>query len=403
VAVGAAEGGGCAEVRRMKIPLTYSVRSLVHRPATSLATALGIAFVVLTFVGMLALANGFRATLISTGRADNALLLRKGADGEISSGIGRDAAAIVRSLPEVARLGDGRPLATGDVYVVVAKPRYNGSETHMPVRGVGAEALAVRDEVRVVAGRLFEPGRAEVIVGKGLVGRMRDTELGDRLRFGQQDFTVVGHFAAGGGAFESEVWGDAESMMNVFRGPVYQSITLRLAGAASVEALQARIDADPRLQLQVKRESDFFAEQSSMLGAVLRFMAFFVTAIMAVGAVFGAINTMDSLVAGRTREIALLQTLGFRPRSVMASFLVEAVFLALVGGLLGCLLALPINGIQTSTTNWQSFGELTFAFRVTPDILLQGMLFAAAMGLVGGLLPARRAARQGVAVALRRE
>jgi len=386
----------------MKIPILYNIRSVLRRPATSLATALGVAFVVLTFVGMLALANGFRAALVSTGRPDNVFLLRKGADAEISSGISREHAAIVRSFPEIARLPDGRPIATADVFVVVSKPRLDGSETHMPVRGVGPEAFAVRDEVRIIAGRNFEPGHAEVIVGRGLVGRMRDVEIGDKIRFGQQDFTVVGHFEAGGSAFESEVWGDAESLMNVFRGPVYQSMALRLADPAAFDAVKARIEGDPRLELQVKRESDFFAEQSNFLSAVLRFIAFFITAIMAIGAVFGAINTMDAMIAARAREIALLQTLGFKRRSIMASFLAEAVVIALAGGVLGCLLALPINGIQTSTTNWQSFGELTFAFRVSPEILLQGMIFAGVMGLVGGFLPARRAARQGLAAGMRR-
>ena len=387
----------------MKIPLIYNVRSVLHRPVTSLATALGIALVVVTFVGMLALANGFRAALISTGRPENLLVLRKGADSEISSGISREQAAVLRSFPGFAKLPDGRPMATADVLVVVSKPRLNGTETHLTVRGVGSEATSVRDEVRIVEGRMFAPGRAEVVAGWGRVGRMRDVELGDRLRLGQQDFTVVGHFAAEGGAFESEVWGDAETLMPVFRGPVYQSMALRLADPAAFDAAKARIEGDPRLQLQVKRESEFFAEQSALLSSILRFIAVFVTSIMAVGAVFGAINTMDAMVAARGREIALLQTLGFRPGSVLASFLLEAVFLALAGGLLGCLLALPINGIQTSTTNWQSFGELTFAFRVTPGILLQGLAFAVFMGLLGGFLPARRAAKQVVALGLRRE
>jgi putative ABC transport system permease protein len=386
----------------MKIPVIYNIRSVLRRPATTAATALGVAFVVLTFVGMLALANGFQTALVSTGRADNLFVLRNGADGEISSSISRDQVAILRALPGVARLPDGQPVATADVFVVVAKPRLNGTETHMPVRGVSPEAIGLRD-IRITAGRSYEPGRAEVIVGRGMVGRMRHVELGDRLRLGQQDFTVVGHFEAGGGAFESEVWGDAETLMPVFRGPVYQSATFRLADPAGFDAVRARIEADPRLQLQVKRESDFFAEQAGMLTSVLRFIAFFVTAVMAVGAVFGAINTMDAMVAARGREIALLQTLGFRQRSVLASFLLESVFVALIGGTIGCLLALPINGIQTSTTNWQSFGELTFAFRVTPIILLQGLAFAVVMGLIGGLLPARRAARQVIAAGLRRE
>jgi putative ABC transport system permease protein len=250
---------------------------------------------------------------------------------------------------------------------------------------------------------MYEPGSAEVIVGRGLVGRMRDTSIGNKLRFGQQDFTVVGHFEADGSVYESEVWGDAEPLMSVFRGPVFQSITLRLSNAGAFNGLKARVEGEPRLQLTPKRESDFFAEQSSMLGTVLRFMAFFVTIIMATGAIFGAINTMDAMVAARGREIALLQTLGFKPRSVMVSFLIEAMFLALIGGVLGCLLALPINGIQTSTTNWQSFGEVTFAFRVTPAILVQALVFAVFMGLVGGLLPAWRASRQVVALGLRRE
>ena len=386
----------------MKIPLIYNIRSVLNRPATSLATALGIGFVVLTFVGMLALANGFRAAMISTGRPDNVMLLRKGADSEISSGISREHAAIVRSLPEVAKLPDGRPIASADAYVVVAKPRLDGTETHMPVRGVSAEVFELRDEVRIVDGRSFEPGRAEVIVGRGLVGRMQDVEIGSTIRFGQQEFTVVGHFEADGSAFESEVWGDAETLMSAFRGPVYQSVTVRLADPNAFDALVARIEGDPRLQLQAKRESEFFAEQAQFLGSTLEFIAFFVTIVMSIGAVFGAINTMDAMVAARAREIAVLQTLGFQRRSVLASFLVEALVIALAGGVLGCLLALPINGIETSTMNWQSFGELTFAFRVSPKILLQGMIFAAVMGLIGGFLPARRAAKQGLAAGMRR-
>jgi len=386
----------------MKIPLIYNIRSVLHRPATSLATALGIGFVVLTFVGMLALANGFRSAMISTGRPDNVMLLRKGADSEISSGISREHAAIVRSLPEVAKLPDGRPIASADVFVVVAKPRLDGSETHMPVRGVSPEAFELRDEVRIVDGRSFEPGRAEVIVGRGLVGRMQDVEIGSTIRFGQQEFTVVGHFEADGSAFESEVWGDAETLMSAFRGPVYQSVTVRLADPNAFDALVARIEGDPRLQLQAKRESEFFAEQAQFLGSTLEFIAFFVTIVMSIGAVFGAINTMDAMVAARAREIAVLQTLGFQRRSVLASFLVEALVIALAGGVLGCLLALPINGIQTSTVNWQSFGEVTFAFRISPKILLQGMIFAAVMGLIGGFLPARRAAKQGLAAGMRR-
>ena len=387
----------------MKIPFIYNVRSMLHRPSTTVATAVGIALVVVTFVGMLALANGFRSAMVATGRPDNVLVLRDGADAEISSGISRETAQILRTFPEFARLPEGPAMATADVVVVLSKPRVNGTETHMPIRGVGPEAPAVRNEFRIVEGRMFEFGRAEVVTGIGLVGRMQNVEIGDRLQLGQQAFTVVGHFEAGGGAFESEVWGDAETLMPVFRGPVYQSMTLRLADPEGFERAKARIEGDPRLQMQVKRESEFYEEQSAMLSTVLRFIAIFVTSIMAIGAVFGAINTMDAMVAARGREIALLQTLGFRPGSVLSSFMIEAILLALAGGVLGCLLSLPINGIRTSTTNWQSFGELTFAFRITPQILALGLGFAVLMGIVGGFLPARRAAKQVVAVGLRRE
>ncbi|MBI4546244.1 MAG: ABC transporter permease [Gemmatimonadetes bacterium] len=388
----------------MRIPLLYSVRSLLHRPATSASTALGIALVVLTFVGMLALAQGFQAAMIETGRPDNVFVIRAGSDAEMNSGLGRDGAAILKALPEVAPAVNGQPLASADVYVVVARPRTGtGSMAHVPVRGVDFTSFELRDFVRVVEGRPFRQGQPEVVVGRGLVGRIEGLELGERVRFGQQDFTVVGYFTAGGSAFESEVWGENEQLMSVLRGPFYQSLTFRLSDPAVFQGVKQKLKADPRLNLDVYRESDYFAGQSEQLARVLRFLAFFVTWIMALGAIFGAINTMDALVGYRAREIALLLTLGFRPRSVLATFLFEAVLLSLAGGVLGLVLALPINGITTSTTNWQSFAEIVFQFRITPAILLQGLAFAAVMGLLGGFLPARRASRQVIAQALRGE
>lgn len=387
----------------MKIPIIYNVRSVLRRPATSASTAAGIALVVLTFVGMLALANGFRAALIETGRPDNVLVLRGGADAELSSGISRQNASIIKALPYVARAADGRPLASADVFVVVTMDRFDGSQANVPVRGVDFEAFELRNDIRVVEGRMIEPGRPEVVVGKGLAGRVEGAAVGDRMRFGQREWTVVGVFEAGGGAFESEVWGENELLMTAFRGPVYQSVTFRLADPAQFDEAVAALRDDPRLEVDVYRESEFYAGQSELLGNILRFLAIFVTSIMAVGAVFGAVNTMDAMVRNRTREIAVLLTLGFRPRSVLASFLLESLIIALVGGVIGCLLALPINGITTSTTNFQSFAELVFAFRITPGILAQGLVFAAVMGVLGGFVPARRAARQAIATALRME
>ncbi len=388
----------------MKIPFVYSLRSLLRRPTTSAATTAGIAMVVLTFVGMLAMAEGFRSVLAGTGRRDNVTLLRAGSDSELMSVITIADAATIKALPDVARAADGQPLATADVYVVVGRQRKEGKgQAQVPVRGVDPVAFRVRDNVRIVAGRSFQPGRPEIIVGKALASRVAGLEIGRTQRFGQRDFTIVGQFTADGSAFESEMWGENRQMMDVFRGAMYESLTFRLADSARFDEVKRAIRADPRFDLDVYREADFFAGQSEGITSVLRFLAFFVTAIMAIGAIFGAVNTMDALVAYRTREIALLLTLGFKPRSVLASFLAEALLLALVGGLIGVLLALPINGIHTSTMNTQSMAEVVFRLRVSPAIALQGLVFAAVMGLLGGFLPARRASRQVIAQALRGE
>ena len=248
---------------------------------------------------------------------------------------------------------------------------------------------------------MFAPGTDEVIVGRRIAPRFADCAIGDKLRFGQRDFTVVGHFSAGGASFESEIWGDNAVLMPVLRGDVFQSVTFRMRDPARFAALKRQIEGDPRLGVDVHRESDFYAEQAGLLAGLIRFMGVFITLIMAVGAVFGAMNTMFAAVRARTREIATLQILGFSPWSVMVSFMLESLFLALLGGALGCLLALPINGIVTSTTNFSSFSEVAFAFRITPKALLAGLIFAAGMGLVGGFLPSLAAARRPLARSVR--
>lgn len=388
----------------MSIPIAYNIRSLRQRPATAASTAVGIALVVVTFIGMLALANGFRTAMVRTGRDDNVFLVRKGADSELTSAISRDNAAIIRALPQVARDSDGRPLATSDLYVVVTMARADddGSQANVPVRGVDAMALKVRDQVHITEGRLFEPGRPEIVVGRAIAGRVAGLAVGDVVTLGTGSFTVVGQFTADGGAFESEIWGENEQLMGVFRGPVFQSMAFRLADPAGFDAAKAAVEADPRLSVEARREAEFFEGQSTLFASILRFLAFFVTGIMAIGAIFGAINTMDTLVSARTREIALLLTLGFKPRSVLATFLFEALLLAAVGGIIGCLISLPLHGVTTSTTNFQSFAELAFSVRLSPAILAQGFAFALVMGLIGGFLPARHAAKQVIAEALRK-
>jgi ABC-type lipoprotein release transport system permease subunit len=389
----------------MAIPLQYNLRNVLQRPIATLTTAIGVALTVTIFIGALALAAGFRKVLVSTGSPDNAVALRKGADSEISSGVSREAVSIIRSHPGVATGPDRRPLATADLVVVTNKDRKGqAGSSNVTVRGVDPAAASVRGTVRVVEGRMFEPGSDEVVVGQSIVGRFQNLELGERVRFQQRDFTVVGHFEAGGAAFESEIWGDAAVLGPALdREGVFQTVTFRLAdpSEAAFEALKRELESDPRLQVQVKRERDFFAEQSATFTALVTGIGVFITAIMAVGAIFGAANTMFAAVGARTREIATLLVLGFRPGAVMISFIAESIVIALIGGVLGCLLALPINGIRTSTTNFSSFSELAFAFQVTPQALMAGMIFAFFMGLLGGFFPALRAARQPLAAALR--
>jgi ABC-type lipoprotein release transport system permease subunit len=385
----------------MAIPIAYNLRNITQRPISTLATALGIGLVVAVLIGTLALANGVRAALRATGSPENAIALRKGADSEISSGISRDQANILRAHPAIAREG-GRPLVTAELVVLTNLPRLGqAGSSNVPIRGVETSGLPFRSSVRVVEGRMFTPGSTELIVGKRISKRFSNCRIGDRLRFGQRDFTVVGHFEADDSAFESEIWGDLSVLGPSFDREGYQSVTFRMADSGNFKALEKEMEADPRLGIDLRTERDWYQSQSQLLSGVIEGAGVFVTLIMAIGAIFGAMNTMYAAVSQRKREIAVLLTLGFSPGSVMLSFVIESVLLALLGGLVGCLLALLLNGITTSTTNWQSFSEVAFAFRVTPTALGIGLGFAALLGLVGGFLPSLRAARQPLAQGMR--
>jgi putative ABC transport system permease protein len=388
----------------VKIPLSYNARSLLQRPVSTAFTALGIALVVAVFIGMLALANGFRAALIRTGSAENVLILRDGADSELSSAIERSAVSILSSSPHIAAGPDGRALVSPEAYVVIPLPRKGHDTTglaNVVVRGVSPAVWSVRANLRIVAGRRPESGKSEICVGEKMAGRFDHTGIGETLRFGGRDWTVACRFTAGGSAFESEVWGENEQVLPVFRRTDFQSVTFRLKDPGAFEEAKRALEADKRFSVDVYREADFYAEQSQLLGNILRILAIMITGIMALGAVFGAVNTMYAAVASRSPEIAVLLTLGFPPRSVLASFLVESALIALVGGVIGALIALPVNGMVTSTTNWASFSEIAFSFHITPGLLLSGLVFAVVMGLVGGFFPARRAAKQPVVQALR--
>ena len=389
----------------MKIPFVYNVRSVTQRPVSTALTALGIALVVAVFVAMLALANGFIAALVKTGSSDNVLLLRRGADSEMSSGIPREAISIISASPHIAIGADGRPLVSPETYIVLNIPRMGGDAfavANVVARGVSDKAFDVRRNIKVIEGRRFVSGQSEICVGSKLAGRFANVNVGDVLRFSNRDWKVVCRFSANGSSFESEIWGENEQFQNVFRGNSnFQDVAFRLKDPAGFEEAKRSFLADQRIQVDAHRESEFYASQSELLGNILRILAIMITSIMAVGAVFGAVNTMYAAVSSRTPEIAVLLTLGFHPRSVLASFLAESALIALIGGIIGCLLALPINGVVTSTTNWASFSEIAFAFRVTPQLLLAGLIFAVVMGIVGGFFPARRASKMPVIQALR--
>jgi len=387
----------------MAIPIVYNVRNVMLRPWTTLATGWGIAMVVMILVGAFALASGFEAALVESGSPDNAIVMRVGADSEISSGVSRDAASILKALPDVAPGKDGKPLVSADMVVLTNLPRIGQTGTsNVTIRGVDPSSFTLRDQVKIVSGRMFTPGTGEVIVGQRISRRFQGLAIGDHVTFGQQSFAVVGLFTAAGSAFESEVWGDNAVLMPAFdRTDAFQSVTFRMRKPAKFEELKKRLQGDPRLGVQVKTERAFYSEQSRLLAGMIRVSGLLITLIMAVGAVFGAMNTMYATIGQRTREIAVLLTLGFTPGSIMRSFLFESVVLCLIGGVLGCLLALPINGITTSTTNWSSFSEVAFAFRVTPIGIALGLIFSMLLGLVGGFLPARQASKQSLAGSLR--
>ena len=387
----------------MKIPLTYNLRSIRQRPVSTALTALGIGLVVAVFIGMLALANGFAAALTRTGSERNVLVLRKGADSEMSSGLERDAISALVASPHVARGEDGRALASAESYVVIPLARMGDTTAlaNVVVRGVSGQAWEVRNNVVLLDGTRPAAGKNEVCVGKRLAGRFPDTGIGETMKFAGRPWTVTCHFAAAGSAFESEIWGENEQIMPAMRRDNFQSFAFRLADPAAYDEVERVLEADKRMTVDVYRESAFYAKQSELLGSILRVLAVMITGIMAVGAIFGAVNTMYAAVASRAPEIAVLLTLGFRPRSILASFLAESAAIALVGGVIGCLLALPMNGIVTSTTNWANFSEIAFSFRITPGLLLAGLVFAVVMGTLGGFFPARRAARVTVAQGIR--
>jgi putative ABC transport system permease protein len=387
----------------MAIPVIYNFRSVKARWTSAIVAILGIAGTVSVFVAMMSLARGFKTTLVSSGSTQNAMIRRAGSTSEIDGAVSLDQVKVIEDAPGIARSAAG-PLVSAEVVVIAAFPlKSSGTNANVQVRGVSPTVLRVRDNVKITAGRFFQPGLNELIVGKNAAVMYQGLALGDSIKFGGGNWKVVGIFDAGGSAFDSEVWCDAAVLNQVYRRPenIFQSVTVHLNSADSLGAFKDSLTADPRMTVQVDRERDYYDKQSRTLTTLIVVLGTIVAVVMGIGAVFGALNTMYSAVAERSREIATMRALGFGAGSVVLSFVIEALLISFLGGALGCLLVIPLNGLTTGAMNFQTFSYMAFAFRVTPDLLLAGIAFALFMGLVGGVPPAIRAARQPVSVALR--
>jgi putative ABC transport system permease protein len=387
----------------MPIPVVYNFRSVRARWPSAIVAVLGIAGTVGVFIAMLALAKGFKATLVSSGTAGNALVIRAGATSEMMGAVTLDEVKIIQDAPGVARNGSA-PLVSPEVVVIAPfQLRATGTDANVQVRGVSGNALLVRDKIKIVQGRFFQPGLSELVVGRNVPDSYNGLNLGDSVTFGGGKWTVVGIFDAGGSSFDSEVWCDSRVLDQVYKYPenIFQSATAHLTSPAALQQFKDSITADPRMNVDVTSEIDYYAKQSTRMTTLITILGGVVASIMAFGAIFGALNTMYSAVAERSREIATMRAIGFGASSVIISFLIEALLISFVGGLLGCLAVLPLNGLTTGAMNWQTFSHLAFAFRVTPLLLAIGIAFALAMGLIGGVPPAVRAASRPVAQSLR--
>jgi putative ABC transport system permease protein len=381
----------------------YNLRSVRARWLPALIAVFGIAGTVGVFVAVMALARGFRATLVSSGSPANALVLRAGAGLEVKGSVPLNQVRIIESAPGVARSAHG-PLVTPEVVVVATFPLLStGTNANVQIRGVSQKTLQVRNNVKIAQGRFLHAGSMEMVVGRNVSGTYAGLSLGDSVKFGGSVWHVVGVFDAGGSAFDSEVWCDARILNQIYHRPqnVFQSVTARLTSPDALTNFKHFLRTDPRMNVDVSSEVEYYARQSTLLTQVIQVLGGIIAGIMGVGAVLGALNTMYSAVAERGREIAILRALGFGADSVVVSFMIEALLIAAAGGALGCLVVLPFNGLTTSTLNVQTFSRVATAFRVTPDLLGRGVVFALLMGLAGGLPPAVRAARREVASALR--
>jgi ABC-type lipoprotein release transport system permease subunit len=386
----------------MKIPLSYVARNLWARRLTTALTGAGLALVVFVFATVLMLDEGLRNTLVTTGEYDNVIVIRRSADTEVQSGIERAQANTVSSHPAIALGADGQPMLSKETVVLISlNKRGSDKPSNVIIRGISPRGLVLRPQVKLTAGRMFRPGASEVIAGASIARRFAGAGIGETLRFGQREWTVVGLFDAGNSGFDSEIWGDADQLMPAFRRNAYSAMVMRLADTALFDGFKKDIESDPRLTLDAKREQTFYSDQSRALSTFISVLGLILSVIFSIGAIIGATITMYASVANRVGEIGTLRALGFQRRSILAAFLAEAMLLAVAGGALGLACASAMQFLSFSTTNFQSFSELAFGFRLTPAIVVKTLIFSLLMGVIGGLLPALRAARMKIVDALR--
>ncbi|MCC7044168.1 MAG: ABC transporter permease [Acidobacteria bacterium] len=390
-------------IRQIAAVTLLNLRTVPQRVGSSAVAIIGIAGVVVVLVAVLSIAEGFRAAMVGAGAADRAIVMRSGSDSEMTSGLGGPETEIIKQAPGLAR--DGRAaVASAELFVIIDLPKAStGTAANVPMRGIEPAAMRVRDEVSIVEGRMLEFGTNEAIVGAAAARQFGGVSVGSAIRSGQVTWTVVGMFEADGSVSETELWCDARTLQGAYRrGNSYQSVLARLDTSDSFDTFRNWLTSNPQLNVSVRRETEYYAAQSRGLTSLIQTIGFAIAALMAVGAVFGAVLTMYTAVATRAREIATLRALGFNGMAVLVSVLAESLVLAALGGVLGGLIAWAgFNGYQTSTMNFQTFSQVAFAFRVTPGLLLLGLAWALLMGLFGGLLPAFRASRLPIATALR--
>jgi len=361
-----------------------------------------MSLVVFVFAAVLMLAEGLQKTLVETGSYDNVVVIRKGAGSEVQSGVDRLQASVIETEPEIAIGPDGRPLAAKELVVLISLPKRDTNKpSNVVIRGISEDSAVLRPQVKLVEGRMPRPGSSEIMAGLSISKRFKGGGLGENLHFALRDWTVVGVFDAGNTGFNSEIWGDVDQLMQSFRRPAYSSVIFRLRGSSDFEEIRNRIENDPRLTLEAKRETQYYKDQSEMMAKFLRILGITLTIIFSLGAIIGAMITMYAAVANRTNEIGTLRSIGFRSSSILAAFVVESLLLGLMGGIAGLFFASFLQLFTISTMNWATFSELAFSFSITFGIVYKSILFGLTMGLVGGLLPAVRAARMNIVDALR--